>query len=720
MELFSLLAKLSLDKKEYEREIRKLENQDIEINDPSIGLNTSQFDSEIAAIPDTDVEDIDDEPEVTLDRDDFDSEIDAIPDTEVDDISDEPELGLNDEPFKQGLEDAESDTSSFSGTVKDIFDELGGFLAQAAVVGVVAGIVSSLSEAVDLARSLGDNIDKQSRAMSISTDAYQEWSHVLDINGASITDLNRGLMNMRKLMGGGDVSKEASEAFEKLGLSAKVANGEITTTEDLLKASLKALADFSGSAAERDVLAQAIFGRGGTKLNALFDGTSQDIDDLIQQAHELGLVMSEESVANAASYNDAVTNMKASIEAFRVSLVEGVLPILTDVANTIAKIVAFLNPRTGQKSLSEMYAEDDAKFAEELLTIEATSTAAETLADKLLAMGDTSKMTAEQYEIWKGTAEALIELVPSLGEVIDTETGQISANSEEIKENIKQWENLAKQKALQALKEEKYQEIVGKNKDYIEQSVKANKAEANAVAEKEKAIDALNEVLKENGAIGENGEGLLTYDSTITDVANARNLLNVYSQAYTKFGNIMSEWTSANREAIEAREKANELNEEVEKGKQEYKEWVATAEEMYGSASESEEQATEDAKKFGEALMEIPDSKTVTVSFIGEPYDWNPHHHASGAWDIPYDNYPALLHRDETVLSASQARKYREGEGGSVDYDSITEIVAVAVAETMSKVNVLMSGEKVADLTTRRVKNNINASSNSRLRSMGG
>lgn len=37
--------------------------------------------------------------------------------------------------------------------------------------------------------------------------------------------------------------------------------------------------------------------------------------------------------------------------------------------------------------------------------------------------------------------------------------------------------------------------------------------------------------------------------------------------------------------------------------------------------------------------------------------------HAKGAWDIPYNNYRARLHRGEMVLTASQARKYRDGEG---------------------------------------------------------
>src|SRR5690606_9213263 len=123
---------------------------------------------------------------------------------------------------------------------------------------------------------------------------------------------------------------------DKLGLSAKVANGEIKTTEDLLDASLKALADYEGT--DRDYIAQALFGRGGTKLNAMFDGTSKDIEDLKKQAHELGMVMSEEEIANAAAYNDAVTNMNQSITAFKTAIVQDIIPGLTDAANLVAKI----------------------------------------------------------------------------------------------------------------------------------------------------------------------------------------------------------------------------------------------------------------------------------------------------------------------------------------------------------------------------------------------
>ena len=63
------------------------------------------------------------------------------------------------------------------------------------------------------------------------------------------------------------------------------------------------------------------------------------------------------------------------------------------------------------------------------------------------------------------------------------------------------------------------------------------------------------------------------------------------------------------------------------------------------------------------------------------------------------------------VLTASQARRYREGRGGGMDYEAVGAMIGAAIEDAMGRVMVMMSGEKVGDLTTRRVKNNINADS---------
>lgn len=50
---------------------------------------------------------------------------------------------------------------------------------------------------------------------------------------------------------------------------------------------------------------------------------------------------------------------------------------------------------------------------------------------------------------------------------------------------------------------------------------------------------------------------------------------------------------------------------------------------------------------------------------------WNTEHtsgrqgKAFGMERVPYDNFPALLHEGEQVLTASQARQYKGGKGSS-------------------------------------------------------
>lgn len=114
---------------------------------------------------------------------------------------------------------------------------------------------------------------------------------------------------------------------------------------------------------------------------------------------------------------------------------------------------------------------------------------------------------------------------------------------------------------------------------------------------------------------------------------------------------------------------------------------------------------------------------TLTVPAVINPFGFSwggkGDSNAKGNWSVPYDNFPALLHRDEMVLTKSQARKYRDGEGGA-DSAMIGTAIASAVQQAMSRVYVMMSGEKVGDLTTKRVRNNMNARSHSKLRALGG
>lgn len=85
--------------------------------------------------------------------------------------------------------------------------------------------------------------------------------------------------------------------------------------------------------------------------------------------------------------------------------------------------------------------------------------------------------------------------------------------------------------------------------------------------------------------------------------------------------------------------------------------------------------------------------------------------HATGAWNIPYDNYRAVLHRNEMVLNATQARQYREGKGNSagIDFDAMVNRIVAAVTEGIENANIDLDGEKITRNVNRRLAANVRA-----------
>lgn len=91
------------------------------------------------------------------------------------------------------------------------------------------------------------------------------------------------------------------------------------------------------------------------------------------------------------------------------------------------------------------------------------------------------------------------------------------------------------------------------------------------------------------------------------------------------------------------------------------------------------------------------------------------HSFAKGSRYVPHDMI-ARIHRGEEILTPSQARHRNSG----VDYAEIGAMIGEAVESAIGRVGVYMSGERVADLTSKRMQGNINANSRAKLRAMGG
>ena len=210
----------------------------------------------------------------------------------------------------------------------------------AAAVGtaVVAGASAVGGAAFKMASdtaAAADEVDKTSQKLGMSREAYQEWDYVLSQSGVEITSMTTGLKTLtNKIDDAKNGSKSATEMFNKLGVSMN--DLQSMSREEAFDAVIKGMQGMEDST-ERAALANDLFGRSGQELTALFNQTAESTEQLKNKAHELGMIMSDETIDSGVVFTDTIDTIKRSLSGAANSLGGTVLPIVLTVLNFIVE-----------------------------------------------------------------------------------------------------------------------------------------------------------------------------------------------------------------------------------------------------------------------------------------------------------------------------------------------------------------------------------------------
>jgi phage-related protein len=181
--------------------------------------------------------------------------------------------------------------------------------------------------------ALGDEIDKESQKLVLATDTYQELAYAMEMSGASIGDISKGMMNITNAIADTENGVEgASEKFDALGVSLQNVDGSMKSSEQVLMESIDALASMTDET-QRNALANDIFGRSYADLKPLLNSGSEGIKELMQEAEEYGMVMSQDGVNASADFDDSLTRLNGTIGGIKKSMVGNLLPSVTTVIN---------------------------------------------------------------------------------------------------------------------------------------------------------------------------------------------------------------------------------------------------------------------------------------------------------------------------------------------------------------------------------------------------
>lgn len=195
-----------------------------------------------------------------------------------------------------------------------------------AVAGVaaVAEITKKLYELTNQTAEYGDNIDKMSQKLGLSTEAYQKWDYVIGLAGGDIDSMSAGFKTMTNALADAqNGTQSAIDKFSALGISIEDINS--LDSEQMFEKVIASLQNMDDQT-QKAAAANDLFGKSGQNLMPLLNQTNEETQQLIDTTSELGLVMSEDAVEASAHFKDTQDTIQAALDATTRSLGESLMP----------------------------------------------------------------------------------------------------------------------------------------------------------------------------------------------------------------------------------------------------------------------------------------------------------------------------------------------------------------------------------------------------------
>lgn len=193
---------------------------------------------------------------------------------------------------KEAAEATEEATEK-SGLLEKIF--AGGMFANLATqaINMVVGALKSLATA---AFEAADGLMRLSAETGLSVAKLQEMQYVTLALDGSVETLQKAQAKLTRSMDDARRgSTEYADAFSRIGVEYRNADGTLRSATDVLYETFDALGKV-GSEADRDAIALRLFGRSAMELNPLIKAGADELRRLSEEAHTVGAVMSDDVV----------------------------------------------------------------------------------------------------------------------------------------------------------------------------------------------------------------------------------------------------------------------------------------------------------------------------------------------------------------------------------------------------------------------------------------
>ncbi|MCL2532416.1 MAG: hypothetical protein FWE40_09765 [Oscillospiraceae bacterium] len=206
-------------------------------------------------------------------------------------------------------------------------------------INVLRRAVTELFDLTTRAADAGNAVTLMSQQLGLSAQAVQEWDFVLTRHGSSVGSLADGMNILRDSFA--DVDNEGGEVgrtLTRLGLDFDLLR--MKSPDDALHAVVLAFQGMENSA-EKAAMAAQIFGqRSATELLPLLNSTAEATDQLRQQAHDLGIVLGDDVLDNAAAFTNNLNTLRHAVGGVKNAIAAELLPGFAGVMDGFVALLA--------------------------------------------------------------------------------------------------------------------------------------------------------------------------------------------------------------------------------------------------------------------------------------------------------------------------------------------------------------------------------------------
>lgn len=232
------------------------------------------------------------------------------------------------------------DTSGIDKSSKEAEGKLGKFakgagktLAAIGTAAVGAG-VAIMGIATKTAEQT-DRVDKLSQKIGLSRTAFQEWDFIMSQSGSSVEVLQMGMKTLSTQFEAAQAgSKDTAKMFADLGVSMD----ENLSQDELFERMVIGLQGMEEGTA-KTAIASKLLGRSGTELLPLLNAEAGALEEMKQQAHDLGLVLSDEAVDAGVEFTDSMDQLQRTLQATMVEAFTPLMPTLDDLIQVLVQMV---------------------------------------------------------------------------------------------------------------------------------------------------------------------------------------------------------------------------------------------------------------------------------------------------------------------------------------------------------------------------------------------